>query len=210
VDADGFSVSGPACPRRRGSTDATSIRRSTGVGHLNFAEVAVNEIAPPLPYPALSFDFVYGLSVFTHLSEELQHAWMRECQRVLKPEGYLLVSTMGEYYAGLRRLTDSEREAFRNGQVIVLYEGSVGTNLCTVYHPREYVDGTLAAELEPVLFRPAIFGRQDICLFANRRSPSSRQAHLTSVADAVERTTRAGPELPAILGPKQHLQPLSH
>jgi len=133
--------------------------------HLDFAEVAVNELAPPLPYPAESFDFVYALSVFTHLSEELQHAWMRECQRVLKPEGYLLFSTMGEYYAALKRLTDSERKAFRDGQLVVLYEGSVGTNVCSVYHPREYVNGTLAAEFEPVLFRPAIFGRQDVYLF---------------------------------------------
>ena len=133
--------------------------------HLDFAEVAVNELEPPLPYPQQSFDLVYALSVFTHLGEELQQAWMRECRRVLKPEGYLLFSTMGEYYANLERLTDSEREAFQNGHLVVLYERSVGTNVCSVYHPREYVDGTLAAGFEPVLFRPASFGRQDVYLF---------------------------------------------
>lgn len=133
--------------------------------HLDFAHVSVNEIAPPLPYPAKSFDFVYALSVFTHLGEELQHAWMRECRRVLKPGGFLVFSTMGEYYADLKRLTDSEREAFRDGQIVVLYEDSAGTNLCSVYHPRSYVEGTLAEGFEPVLFRPAIFGRQDMYLF---------------------------------------------
>ena len=46
--------------------------------HLDFAEVALNEIEPPLPYPAQMFDFVYALSVFTHLDEDLQHAWLRE------------------------------------------------------------------------------------------------------------------------------------
>ena len=133
--------------------------------NLDFAEVAVNELAPPLPYAAQSFDFVYALSVFTHLSEELQREWMRECRRVLKPGGYLLFSTMGEHFVALKRLSDSERQAFRNGELVVLYEGSVGTNVCSVYHPREYVDGTLAAELDPVLFRPAIFGHQDMYLF---------------------------------------------
>ena len=90
---------------------------------------------------------------------------MHECRRVLKPGGYLLFSTMGEHFVALERLSDSERQAFRNGQLVVLYEGSVGTNVCSVYHPREYVDGTLAAELDHVLFRPAIFGHQDMYLF---------------------------------------------
>jgi SAM-dependent methyltransferase len=133
--------------------------------HLDFADVTVNDIAPPLPYPAEAFDLVYALSVFTHLGEDLQHAWMRECRRVLKPGGFLVFSTMGEYYADLKRLTDSELQAFRNGQLVVLYEGSAGTNLCSVYHPRAYVEGTLAENFEPVLFRPAIFGRQDMYLF---------------------------------------------
>jgi SAM-dependent methyltransferase len=142
--------------------------------HLDFAQVAVNDIAPPLPYSAETFDFVYALSVFTHLDQDLQHAWMRECRRVLKPGGFLVLSTMGEYYADLKRLTDSEREAFRNGQVVVLYEGSVGTNLCSVYHPRAYLEETLAEDFELVLFRPAIFGRQDMYLFrAGSGQPAS-------------------------------------
>jgi SAM-dependent methyltransferase len=142
--------------------------------HLDFAHVSVNDIAPPLPYSAETFDLVYALSVFTHLGEDLQHAWMRECRRILKPGGFLVFSTMGEYYANLKRLTDSEREAFRNGQLVVLYEGSAGTNLCSVYHPRTYVEGTLAQDFEPALFQPAIFDRQDMYLFraASGQPPS--------------------------------------
>jgi SAM-dependent methyltransferase len=136
--------------------------------HLEFAEVSVNKIAPPLPYPDRSFDFVYALSVFTHLDEELQHAWIRDCRRVLKPNGYLLFSTMGEHYADLNRLTSAERQAFRAGQLVVLYGSSVGTNLCSAYHPHEYVNRHLAADLEPVLSRPATeFNRHDIYLFRN-------------------------------------------
>ena len=131
--------------------------------NLNFAEVSVTDLAPPLPYPDSTFDLAYAFSVFTHLNEDLQHAWMRECFRVLKPEGYLLVSTLGEYYAGLDRLTESERRSFADGSLVVLYDGSPGTSLCSAYHPPDYVHGTLAADFDLVSFRPAATdGRHDI------------------------------------------------
>lgn len=134
--------------------------------HLRFAEVTVNDVKPPLSYPSSSFDLVYAFSVLTHLPEDLQHAWIRECLRVLKPNGYLLISTMGEYYLSLARLNESERRSFLNGQVVVLYEGSPGTSLCSAYHPPEYVREQLAAEFDLVSFRPAaVDGRHDIHLF---------------------------------------------
>jgi SAM-dependent methyltransferase len=130
--------------------------------HLGFAEVTESKVAPPFLYPEQSFDFVYALSVFTHLGEELQHAWIRECRRVLKPKGYLLFTTMGERY--IERLNASERRAFLTGQLVVLYPGFAGQNICSAYHPREYVNRSLAADLEPVLFRPAVTP-QDVYLF---------------------------------------------
>ena len=53
---------------------------------------AVNGPLPPLPFPDDSFDLIYGVSVFTHLSEEHQGAWLPELRRVLKPGGVLLLS----------------------------------------------------------------------------------------------------------------------
>ena len=73
--------------------------------NLPFADVARIELSPPLPYADSSFGLVYALSVITHLPEELQHAWVRECYRVLRPGGYLLFSTLGAYYLSLQRLT---------------------------------------------------------------------------------------------------------
>jgi SAM-dependent methyltransferase len=133
--------------------------------NLPFADVAVTELEPPLPYPDGSFGLVYAFSVFTHLAEDLQHAWIAECLRVLRPEGYLLLSTLGDYYASLDRLTESERRSFGDGEVVVLYEQSAGTSLCSAYHPPEYVHRKLAADFELVSFRPAgDDGRHDIHL----------------------------------------------
>lgn len=62
---------------------------------IDFAEVKHTSLDPPLPYDDETFDFVYALSVFTHLSLPLQMAWAREIARVMKPGGVLFVSTHG-------------------------------------------------------------------------------------------------------------------
>jgi SAM-dependent methyltransferase len=144
--------------------------------NLPFAEVAVTDLAPPLPYPDSTFGLVYAFSVFTHLPEDLQHAWIAECRRALAPDGFLLLSTLGEHYASLERLTESERRSFSEGDVVVLYEGSPGTSLCSAYHPPEYVHQRLAADFELVAFRPAgDDGRHDIHLL--RKAPTRRRRH---------------------------------
>lgn len=54
----------------------------------------VNGHAPPLTYGTATFDLVYCISVFTHLPEDQQFAWLDELARVLKPGGVLLTTTM--------------------------------------------------------------------------------------------------------------------
>jgi SAM-dependent methyltransferase len=51
---------------------------------------------PPMPFADGSFDVLYGISVFTHLDEADEGAWLRELDRVLAPGGVALVTTHGE------------------------------------------------------------------------------------------------------------------
>jgi SAM-dependent methyltransferase len=113
----------------------------------------VTELEPPLPYDDATFGLAYAFSVFTHLPEQLQHDWLREFGRVLRPGGYLLVSTLGEYYVGLKRLSDSERRDFEAGRLVVLFADHAGESFCSAYHPREYVEQTLADGFEYVAYR---------------------------------------------------------
>jgi SAM-dependent methyltransferase len=118
--------------------------------NLPFATFEPNGLAPPLAFDTASFDLVYALSVFTHLPEELQLLWMRELERVLRPGALLLLSAHGEHY--VPRLTAEERERYARGEVVVRWEEVAGTNLCTAFHPPEYVRERLAAAFEPLDF----------------------------------------------------------
>jgi SAM-dependent methyltransferase len=121
--------------------------------NLPFAEVSSNRLEPPLGYAGGEFDLVYALSVFTHLTPELQAPWMDELFRVLKPGGHLVVSTHGEHY--IDRLNPAERRRFERGQLIVKDNTKApGSNMCSAYHPLAYMRDSLAKRFETVAFIP--------------------------------------------------------
>ncbi len=120
--------------------------------NLHFAEFEVNELHPPLVYSDGKFDFIYAYSVFTHLPESLQLSWLNELSRVLKPGGYLLISTHGLAYA--QYLPSHEKERFQCGQLVVLNEELPGKNRCAAYHPDRYVKETLTNGFEVIEFLP--------------------------------------------------------
>jgi SAM-dependent methyltransferase len=120
--------------------------------NLGFARFETNALEPPLVFADDSFDLVYALSVFTHLTEELQSAWRDELRRVLLPGGLLLVTTHGAAYAP--RLDEEERARFDRGELVVRWADLPGTNLCSAYHPERYLretfaDGFAFLQLEP-------------------------------------------------------------
>jgi len=111
--------------------------------HLPFASFLENRLAPPVDFDDGTFDLVYALSVFTHLTADLQLAWRDELRRVLRPGGRLLVTTHGRSY--VPRLEPQEREQFERGELVVRWADVPGTNLCSAYHPERYLRETFAA-----------------------------------------------------------------
>ena len=121
--------------------------------NLPFVHAEVNRLEPPLGYQDGQFDLVYALSVFTHLTEGLQLAWMAELTRVLKPGGHLVLSVHGDAYRG--RLNADELRRFDSGRLVVKNDTRApGTNACAAYHPPAYVRDTLASGLELLDFIP--------------------------------------------------------
>jgi SAM-dependent methyltransferase len=54
----------------------------------------VNGEAPPLDQPSSSFDLIWSVSVFTHLTDHWA-GWLAELHRVLKPDGLAIISFLG-------------------------------------------------------------------------------------------------------------------
>jgi SAM-dependent methyltransferase len=109
--------------------------------NLPFMSVRVNGVEPPTPYEDSSFELVYALSVLTHLPEELQSPWMAEFRRILRPDGLLLFTTLGERSKG--RADARGRADFEAGRLVVKRSQLPGSNLCTVLHPYSYVTNGL-------------------------------------------------------------------
>jgi SAM-dependent methyltransferase len=57
--------------------------------------IAGNRALPPLACDSGRFDLIYAHSVFSHLPEAMQDAWLAELARVLAPGGVLLASVHG-------------------------------------------------------------------------------------------------------------------
>jgi SAM-dependent methyltransferase len=101
-------------------------------------EFVVNETMPPLPFREGFFDFLYSISIFTHLPEAMQFAWLKEINRVLKLGGAAVIST---HSFGPPRKPKEERliaRGFHHG-------GGARTEglpdfYQTSYHTREYIE----------------------------------------------------------------------
>lgn len=116
--------------------------------NLGFAHFQTNELVGKLDYEDEKFDFIYALSVFTHLTESQQFFWIEELSRILRPGGHLFITTHGEFYR--KRLSPDEDEEFRNERLVIRSEESAGANKCAAFHPQSYVREKLAGNLAVV------------------------------------------------------------
>jgi SAM-dependent methyltransferase len=110
--------------------------------NLPFVSVSRSSPLPPLPYQHDAFDVVYAVSVFTHLTEQVQLLWLAELARIIRPGGLLLLTVHGDRY--LDRLGTAERRAYEEGRLVVRYPSASGTNLCCAFHPARFVQERLA------------------------------------------------------------------
>lgn len=108
-----------------------------------------NELMPPLSFPDHHFDVIYNFSVFTHLSEAAQDAWIKELFRVLKPGGLFICTTHGENYRYLLT-TKSERARYESGEVVVQGGYREGKKWFFSIHPAAYVKNSLLRDFHGV------------------------------------------------------------
>lgn len=107
------------------------------LGHVgNFL---TNPTEPPMAFEDLYFDAIYTVSVFTHLPEDLQLAWVRELHRIMATDGILVASLHGERYWSERADVASEVRskgfAYRTGPATA----GLPDFYMVAYHSVEYI-----------------------------------------------------------------------
>jgi SAM-dependent methyltransferase len=138
-----------------------------------------SRVAPPLAFDDASFDAIYGVSVFTHMREPMQLAWLDELARVAKPGAILLMTTHGETAIDFSRLAPRD---YRITRERVAREGIVmnGTNTqldgyaehegeyVNVYHSASYVRRTWARHFDVQHVLPGYILHHDLVVMRRR------------------------------------------
>ena len=97
-----------------------------------------NTIDPPTGYLPETFDIIYGISIFTHLSEQNHLHWINELKRILKKEGILMITTQGNVFK--EKLTIKEIQSFNKGNLITRGNVVEGHRVYSAFHPPEYME----------------------------------------------------------------------
>jgi predicted SAM-dependent methyltransferase len=102
------------------------------------------------PLRSGSIDFVYGLSIFTHLTADSERFWLAELHRLLKPKGVAVMTVHGEL-AFFKEINDSPQyqRLLRNGfmdvgpneDLRVSGKETISEKLYrNVFHTRNYIE----------------------------------------------------------------------
>ena len=101
-----------------------------------------NTLEAKLPYDDNFFDVIYGLSIVTHLSEEMHKKWYAELYRVLKPQGIMLLTTQGDTYKP--KMTPLELDQYNKGQLVVRGKVKEGHRIFSAFQPKKFMESLFA------------------------------------------------------------------
>jgi SAM-dependent methyltransferase len=152
-----------------------------------------SKIDPPTPFPDNSFDLIYGVSVFTHLREPFQDAWLAELERLAAPGAWVLMTIHGRTaldYAGVPPPDYEELERRISAQG--LYVSGTNTQIdgyaqhkgeyVNVFHDLTYVRNRWSEYFEIITILPGYIYTHDLVIMRKtasagrkRRWPSFRK-----------------------------------
>jgi SAM-dependent methyltransferase len=137
---------------------------------------ACNGDLPPAPFKSDSFDLVYGISVFTHLPEDLQLKWLAELRRVAKPDGLVVLSTSGDGL--IRGHLGAEDRRVLDGHGFYYHPYGATEGLPEYYqatwHTRAYIERVWSRYFHVAAHLSAgVADHQDLVICVKRRLPAT-------------------------------------
>lgn len=132
------------------------------------AEFSVNSHLPPTLYADEMFDLIYSVSIFTHLPEDMQFAWLNELKRIAKPGAYLILTTHGQkQYPGLtsRGIKIFEEKGFYYDPDLNWNPEGLPSFYKVAFHSQEYIQREWSKYFTVLNFFPnGLDNTQDIVL----------------------------------------------
>ncbi len=131
--------------------------------NLATVESQSNAAQPPLPFEDGYFDFIYAVSVFTHLGPAMEQQWLGELKRLLRPGGIALLTvysaaTIESYGAAMRREVEERGIVFKESPKL---EGFFPGWYQTCFRSEAYTRRVFGRFLPILEYRPEGMGYLD-------------------------------------------------
>lgn len=144
--------------------------------HIQGVKFIKNELSPPMSFPDEKFDFIYAISVFTHLSETNCLSWARELHRLLKPGGILLITTdSNSVYQ--KEFLPGEKKMYNTKGIVVKGQYEEGKKMYLTRHSPVYIREKLLQSFEILEHVPEVFPfmKQDYWIAGKRNRSHERK-----------------------------------
>ena len=136
--------------------------------HLNYARFSLSNQTPPIDYSSETFDFIYAISVFTHLDEDYQFRWLEELRRIAKP-GALLLLTVDSSLVGEKDFVF--QRSYEDGLFPAWYQNA--------FHSREYVLSNFGIYFDVLSYFPqGMNAHQDVVVLQKPKIPVDSLSHV--------------------------------
>lgn len=135
-------------------TDYNSRTIAWNQDHIREVSFYTNGIKPPTQFPEDMFDGIYGLSIFTHLSEQNHVNWISELHRISKIKAIIIVTSHGAVFKS--KLTKEEQQLFDANVLVIQGNTLEGHRTYTAFHPPERMRQLVEPKFEVLEHQPGI------------------------------------------------------
>ena len=142
------------------ATDYNEKTISWCIKNISSVHFATNKLHPPTSYINDMFDVIYGISIFTHLSEKNHQEWYDELVRILIPGGILFLTTHGNAFKAI--MTEQEKSEFDAGNLVVRGNAREGHRVFGAFHPPVFMTKLFQKHCTILLHKPGIIKEQGI------------------------------------------------